>query len=52
MSVTKKKRKKKKETVVEKDYKYRDGTGMLWRFDGARPVSKLADDIMKEVGLA
>lgn len=28
-------------------YTHRDAEGMLWRFDGERPISLLADEVMK-----
>ena len=30
-------------------YTHRDSAGMLWRFEGGRPVSKLADEVMRKV---
>lgn len=30
-------------------YTHRDKTGMLWRFEGSRPVSQLADKVMAQV---
>jgi hypothetical protein len=30
-------------------YTHRDASGMAWRFDGGRPVSALADQVMAEV---
>lgn len=30
-------------------YTYRDAGGMLWRFEGSRPVSQLADKVVSEV---
>lgn len=35
-------------------YTHKDESGMLWRFVGSRPVSKLADEVMElvEVELA
>jgi hypothetical protein len=32
-----------------KEYTHRDSTGMLWRFEGSRPISQLADQVMQEV---
>lgn len=34
----------------EHTYTHRDESGMLWRWDGSRPVSKLADEVMDECG--
>lgn len=31
------------------EYTHISSDGMLWRFDGNRPVSRLADEVMKEV---
>lgn len=31
-------------------YIYTDAAGMRWRLVGARPVSELADDVMREAG--
>jgi hypothetical protein len=32
-------------------YTHRDGGGMGWRMVGSRPVSALADQVMRECGL-
>lgn len=32
-------------------YTHRDNTGMGWRFVGSRPVSALADQIMRSCGM-
>ena len=32
-----------------KPYTHIDKDGMPWRFEGSRPVSKLADDVMQSV---
>jgi hypothetical protein len=34
---------------VQYQYTRRDATGMLWRFEGSRPVSALADQVMADV---
>jgi hypothetical protein len=31
-------------------YTHMDKHGMLWRFEGSRPISKLADEAMAEFG--
>lgn len=35
---------------TETEYTHRDKEGMLWRFDGAHPVSLLADSVKREFG--
>jgi hypothetical protein len=40
----------KKWSTMSVKYTHRDKDGMLWRFNGGRPVSKLADDVMRKVG--
>jgi hypothetical protein len=30
-------------------YTHRDKDGMLWRFEGSRPISRLADEVMANV---
>ncbi len=30
-------------------YTHKDDNGMLWRFNGSRPISKLADEIMEKL---
>ena len=30
-------------------YTHADDSGMLWRFEGGRPISKLADEVMESV---
>lgn len=45
-----KKSKPKKKTEA-KVYTHRDAGGMAWRFEGSRPVSALADKVMRECGL-
>jgi hypothetical protein len=42
-------KKKKKESTTK--YTHRDGSGMAWRMSGSRPISALADRIMRECGL-
>jgi hypothetical protein len=36
--------------VAQRIYTHKDKDGVLWRFEGSRPISKLADDIMDEFG--
>lgn len=37
-------------TETEKPiYTHKDSEGMVWRFEGSRPISKLADEVMAEV---
>lgn len=33
-------------------YTHKDKDGVLWRFEGARPISIIADEIMEEFGFA
>ena len=33
----------------ENKYTHIDKDGMLWRWEGCRPISKLADEVMAEV---
>ena len=40
---------KKKVKKPKKEYTHVSGNGMLWRFNGSRPVSALADKVMKEL---
>lgn len=42
---------KKKSKPAEPKYTHRDSSGMSWRFHGSRPVSSLADSIMRSAGL-
>jgi hypothetical protein len=49
---TKKKSKKAAPAKQAKpEYTHRDGSGMGWRFAGGRPVSALADSVMRDCGL-
>jgi hypothetical protein len=48
---TKKKSKKEAAPTPAPEYTHRDRSGMPWRFAGSRPVSKLADQVMRECGL-
>ena len=48
------KAKKKKPAKTKKTsptYTHRDGGGMSWRMVGGRPVSALADEVMRQCGL-
>jgi hypothetical protein len=45
------KKNKTKRRVKQPVYTHRDSSGMAWRFEGSRPVSALADQVMREVGL-
>jgi hypothetical protein len=36
--------------TAKRFYTHKDKDGVLWRFEGGRPVSKIADDIMDEFG--
>lgn len=47
-----KKAKRKTKTPDRLDYTHRDASGMRWRMVGARPVSELADKVMKACGLS
>lgn len=49
--------KKKKKTAHKKsikapEYPHRDASGMSWRMVGMRPVSALADQVMRNCGLS
>jgi hypothetical protein len=35
--------------MSSKKYTHRDAGGMLWRFQGSRPISALADEVMARV---
>lgn len=46
------KRKKMKRPVRKRiTYTHRTSDGMLWRFVGSLPVSKLADQVMRDAGM-
>jgi hypothetical protein len=47
----KSKRKPVTKTEATPAYTHRDGSGMAWRFAGGRPVSALADAVMRDCGL-
>jgi hypothetical protein len=47
----KKKSKKAPPAKAAPEYTHRDGSGMGWRFAGGRPVSALADSVMRDCGL-
>jgi hypothetical protein len=48
----KKPKKSKRQSVTKApEYTHRDSGGMPWRFVGSRPVSKLADQVMRDCGL-
>ena len=36
-------------SIPEHSYSHTDSDGMLWRFEGSRPISKLADEVVAEV---
>jgi hypothetical protein len=42
--------KKTKNTPNAIPYTHQDGSGMPWRFVGSRPVSALADQVMRDCG--
>jgi hypothetical protein len=44
-------KKKSKKAATAPHYTHRDALGMPWRFAGSRPVSKLADEVMRDCGL-
>jgi len=46
----KKKPAKKMVAAKPKEYTHKDGSGMMWRFEGGRPISALADKVMRECG--
>ncbi|MEN6549971.1 MAG: hypothetical protein ABFE07_28340 [Armatimonadia bacterium] len=35
--------------VPQGPYTHRDASGMGWRFEGSRPISALADEVMRNV---
>lgn len=45
------KKKTKKKVTPRPKYTHIDSSGMAWRMQGMRPVSALADKIMREAGL-
>jgi len=47
----KRKPKDKAKAPAKKEYTHRDHTGMRWRMSGTRPVSELADFIMRQAGI-
>lgn len=49
MKTKKKRSKATRNTPVE--YTHRDTNGLGWRMSGSRPVSAIADKIMREMGL-
>lgn len=53
MTIDMKTKKKSKKAVPKAvpAYTHRDRSGMPWRFAGSRPVSKLADSVMRDCGL-
>lgn len=47
----KSKKSKRKPVTKAPEYTHRDASGMSWRFAGSRPVSALADAVMRDCGL-
>lgn len=47
----KKTKAKRRVKAKQPTYTHRDASGMTWRFVGSRPVSALADAVMRDVGL-
>lgn len=52
MPKTKNKNTRKRKTKPQPNYTHRDSSGMGWRFVGSRPVSALADSVMRDCGFA
>lgn len=38
--------------TAQRIYTHKDKDGVLWRFEGGRPISEIADEIMEEFGFA
>ena len=47
----KRKKTKAKRKFAAPSYTHRDASGMVWRMVGSRPVSALADQVMRDCGL-